>query len=94
MLLLIYNVFDNSVHIAHNVDIYIKSYNSSFKCRPMRDLKYDNFLYRRLRFASSTVNKVLSLRDLTKLNCDILYSEDFQHNQLIENRLRIINPFM
>jgi len=27
-------------------------------------------------------------------NCDILYSEDFQHNQLIENRLRIINPFM
>jgi len=26
--------------------------------------------------------------------CDILYSEDFQHNQLIENRLRIINPFI
>jgi len=27
-------------------------------------------------------------------NCDILYSEDFQHNQLIENQLRIINPFI
>jgi predicted nucleic acid-binding protein len=26
--------------------------------------------------------------------CEILYSEDFQHNQLIENRLRIINPFI
>ena len=25
--------------------------------------------------------------------CEILYSEDFQHNQLIENRLRIVNPF-
>jgi len=25
--------------------------------------------------------------------CNILYSEDMQHNQLIENRLRIINPF-
>ncbi|MDR2145808.1 MAG: PIN domain-containing protein [Tannerella sp.] len=27
-------------------------------------------------------------------NCDILYSEDFQHNQLVKNRLRIINPFI
>ena len=26
--------------------------------------------------------------------CEILYSEDFQHNQLVENRLRIINPFI
>lgn len=27
-------------------------------------------------------------------SCDILYSEDMQHNQLIEDRLRIINPFL
>lgn len=26
-------------------------------------------------------------------DCSILYSEDMQHNQLIENKLRIINPF-
>lgn len=26
-------------------------------------------------------------------NCTILYSEDMQHNQIIENRLTIINPF-
>ena len=26
-------------------------------------------------------------------DCDILYSEDMQHNQLIEGRLRIVNPF-
>jgi predicted nucleic acid-binding protein len=25
--------------------------------------------------------------------CKILYSEDLQHNQLIENQVRIINPF-
>ncbi len=25
--------------------------------------------------------------------CNVLYSEDMQHNQLIENRLTIINPF-
>ena len=27
-------------------------------------------------------------------NCSILYSEDMQHNILIENKLRIINPFI
>jgi predicted nucleic acid-binding protein len=27
-------------------------------------------------------------------NCKILYSEDMQHNQLIENKLTIINPFI
>jgi predicted nucleic acid-binding protein len=26
-------------------------------------------------------------------NCNILYTEDLQHNQLIENKLRIVNPF-
>ena len=26
--------------------------------------------------------------------CEILYSEDFQHNQLVENQLKIINPFI
>jgi predicted nucleic acid-binding protein len=27
-------------------------------------------------------------------NCDILYSEDMQHGQVIENTLKIINPFV
>lgn len=26
-------------------------------------------------------------------DCNILYSEDMQHNQLIENKTRIVNPF-
>jgi predicted nucleic acid-binding protein len=26
--------------------------------------------------------------------CTILYSEDMQHNQIIENQLKIVNPFM
>jgi predicted nucleic acid-binding protein len=26
-------------------------------------------------------------------NCSILYSEDMQHNQVIEDKLRIVNPF-
>jgi predicted nucleic acid-binding protein len=27
-------------------------------------------------------------------SCNILYSEDMHHNQLIENKLKIINPFV
>ncbi len=27
-------------------------------------------------------------------SCSVLYSEDLQHNQLIKNSLRIINPYM
>ena len=26
-------------------------------------------------------------------NCSIVYSEDMQHNQSIENKIKIINPF-
>jgi len=27
-------------------------------------------------------------------NCTVIYSEDMQHNQKIENQLNIINPFL
>ncbi|RLD52169.1 MAG: DNA-binding protein [Bacteroidetes bacterium] len=35
----------------------------------------------------------LIIASALKSNCKILYTEDLQHNQLIENKLRIINPF-
>ncbi len=37
-----------------------------------------------------------SLLIATTMNngCRILYSEDMQHNQIIENKVRIINPFL
>ena len=35
----------------------------------------------------------LILASAKESNCKILYTEDLQHNQLIENKLRIINPF-
>lgn len=27
-------------------------------------------------------------------NCSLIYSEDMQHNQTIENKLKIVNPFI
>lgn len=35
----------------------------------------------------------LILASAIESDCTILYSEDFHHNQQIENKLRIINPF-
>ena len=27
-------------------------------------------------------------------DCSFIYTEDLQHNQIIENKLKVINPFM
>ena len=36
----------------------------------------------------------LIIADALISNCTILYSEDMQHNMLVENKLTIINPFV
>ena len=36
----------------------------------------------------------LILSSALEENCSILYSEDMQHNQIIESSLKIINPFV
>jgi predicted nucleic acid-binding protein len=36
----------------------------------------------------------LIISSALEADCNILYTEDLQHNQLIENKLRIINPFI
>ena len=36
----------------------------------------------------------LILASALENDCDILFSEDLQHNQIIENKLKIINPFL
>lgn len=36
----------------------------------------------------------LILASALESGCDVLYSEDMQHGQLIEDRLRIVNPFL
>jgi len=36
----------------------------------------------------------LIIASALEAGCKVLYTEDLQHNQLIENKLRIINPFV
>lgn len=46
-------------------------------------IRYDFQLYDSLIVAAALIS-----------GCNCLYSEDLQHNFLVENRLRIINPFL
>ena len=36
----------------------------------------------------------LIISSALEANCNILFSEDMQHGQFIDNRLRILNPFL
>jgi predicted nucleic acid-binding protein len=36
----------------------------------------------------------LIIASAIEYNCDILYSEDLQHGQIIEKKLKIINPYL
>jgi predicted nucleic acid-binding protein len=54
-----------------------------------------------IRHACSIANKYkfsfydsLIVASALEAECEILYTEDMQHNQLIENKLRIVNPFI
>lgn len=61
-----------------------------------------NMVYRDTYFLASTfVDKYdfqlpdsIIVADAFLNGCDILYSRDMQHNQLIEKKVRIINPFL
>lgn len=46
----------------------------------------------KLRYHYSIYDSLI-IASALEAGCNILYSEDLQHNQLIEGKLRIINPF-
>jgi predicted nucleic acid-binding protein len=69
---------------------------SSYKRFEVFGLDKDILLYSsdiRERYGYSYFDSII-LATAIKSNCTILYSEDMQHNQIIENQLRIINPFL
>jgi len=41
-----------------------------------------------------TIYDSLIIASATEADCEILYAEDLQHNHLVENKLRIVNPFI
>jgi len=41
-----------------------------------------------------TIYDSLIIASALEADCKILYTEDLQHNHLVENKLRIVNPFI
>jgi predicted nucleic acid-binding protein len=73
---------DKLTVIIQETKIAIINLETISKCWDMR-LNYKYSYWDSLILASAFEN-----------NCAVVYSEDMQHNQLIENSLRIINPFL
>jgi predicted nucleic acid-binding protein len=101
-----YIILSNQV-INELINILIKKYKLSIttiKSIVLEIIRVTDVCY----FNTQTQLKALEIQEKYKLqfydsliiatalenNCTILYSEDMHHNQIIENKLKIINPFV
>ena len=66
------------LEIAKVIQLDLSTYKSAYKIRDNYSISY---------WDSLIVTSAL------KNDCKTLYSEDMQHNQIIEDKLKIINPF-
>ena len=64
------------------ISILIHKFDTQIKAIELKD-KYNLQYYDALIIATALEN-----------HCNIIFSEDMQHNQIIENQLTIINPFI
>ena len=80
--LLIENIKEIIDKISEETTIFIFSKNTIIDALRLKE-KYKFQYYDSLILATALEN-----------GCTILYCEDMQHNQIIENQLKIINPFL
>lgn len=92
---------DNStIFLDSNIVIYTYCNNSANKQEKAKQLFADKTVAISTHVLQETANTLSrkfkadfnTIRSL--LNGKILYSEDMQHNQIIEGKLKIINPFL
>ena len=63
---------------------------------PLNQLNNETYFYAYillLRYDFQMSDSII-IADAILNDCKILYSRDMQHNQLVDNKLRIINPFL
>ncbi|MDR0516641.1 MAG: PIN domain-containing protein [Fibromonadaceae bacterium] len=99
---------DEKAFIDTNLIVYLYSKNDAEKQKQViaSISNYDCFISTQV-LRSSTVKKSLALNErygysyydcliiasALESNCKYLFSEDMQHGQIIENTLKIVNPF-
>ena len=89
----IFTVLDRKTDLTKNEIAKITSYYvDSFEVISSGKEIFNNAVRIRLKYGYSFFDSLIISTGIVAY-CTILYSEDLQHNQLIENKLRIINPF-
>jgi predicted nucleic acid-binding protein len=89
----IFTVLDKKTNLTKNEIADITSfYADTYEVFKSGKEIFDEAVKVRLKYGYSFFDSLIVATGIAS-NCSVLYSEDLQHNQLIENRLRIINPF-
>jgi predicted nucleic acid-binding protein len=88
-----YSVMRRSGALHEDVVGLIEQFASKFVVRPL-DLQIVRDSYRLIERYDFSNWDSLVIASALEANCQILYSEDLQDGQLIDNRLRIANPFL
>lgn len=68
-------------------------FTAAFEVRPITLEMYDGALNIAQRYGFGFYDALIVAAALDA-QCDVLYTEDLQHEQVIEDRLRIVNPFL
>jgi predicted nucleic acid-binding protein len=74
------------------IDSALEEFNAAFNIAIIRYETIRNALQIVSRYKYSLPDSLIIVTAL-EYNCDILFSEDMHHNQLIDHNLKIINPF-
>ncbi len=101
-----YNSLISNQVINETINVLIRYNISNIKIKEIIEIIYNSFNVFTINY--STSKTALELRDkfnysyydlliissALETGCNILYSNDLQHNQIISSKLRIINPFL
>jgi predicted nucleic acid-binding protein len=72
---------------------YIYQINDLFQISPIQFHTIENAYQLKLKYKYSYWDSLI-ISSALENNCSILYTEDMQHEQIIESSLKIINPFL
>jgi predicted nucleic acid-binding protein len=100
-------IFISNQVIGEFINVFLKKYNLSeailqnfiseiikaFEIALLETEDYKYALFLKFKYNISFYDSLIIAKAINT-NCSTLYSEDLNHNQLFENKLRVINPYI
>ncbi len=85
--------YRNKIISSENLIEFINQFSESFEVAIITERTIIKAIKIKEKYKFSLWDSMI-LASALENNCSILYSEDMQHNQIIENKLKIINPLI